>query len=285
MNSPDFWVIFTDLDGTLLDESTYGWEDALPAIRCCRRRNIPVILVSSKSREEMETLRRRIGVSAPFVVENGGAVFFPDRAGWEIPPDSFKDRGLWKWPLGIPYDRVVQVLQEIREELGWDIKGFSEMSIDEISRRTGLDKESARLAARREHEEPFVVEMPEPVDSVALREAAERRGLSITQGGRFFHLQGKHDKGMAMDKLLSVFSRSLRGGVMSIALGDSPNDFSMLERADYPVLVRSKREFPELKKRVPRLIVTKEKGPKGWNAAVLDILKSDERRQDNVRRL
>jgi len=46
----------------------------------------------------------------------------------------------------------------------------------------------------------------------------------------------------------------------------------MLERADFPVLIRSRRSFPDLKKRIPGLRITDDIGPKGWNSAVLSIL-------------
>jgi len=154
------------------------------------------------------------------------------------------------------------------------------MRIDDISDLTGLDKRSARLAAMREFDEPFIILDQDPVDRERLKKAAAQRGLTITEGGRFFHLNGKNDKGQAIQKLMSLYKR-LHGNIVSVALGDSPNDFSMLECADYPVLVRSKRNFEGLKKRIPWLMVTSEMGPKGWNTALLDILNEKEE-ADNV---
>jgi mannosyl-3-phosphoglycerate phosphatase len=264
-------VVFTDLDGTLLDHDTYGWDDAVPALDRCKRLFIPIVLVSSTTRSEMDQLRFKLSISAPFISENGGGIFFPGDT-TEVPPDAFFDGDLWKWPLGLPYADLIRELDGIRDELGWEIKGFSDMSIDDISDLTGLDKRSARLAAMREFDEPFIILDQDPVDRGSLRKAAAQRGLTITEGGRFFHLNGKNDKGQAMQKLMSLYKR-LHENAVSVALGDSPNDFSMLECADYPVLVRSKRNFEGLKKRIPRLMVTSEMGPKGWNTALLDILK------------
>ena len=64
---PPFFLVFTDLDGTLLDHDTYGWEAASPALAQCRERGIPIVLVSSKTRAEMDNLRRRMGLSMPFI--------------------------------------------------------------------------------------------------------------------------------------------------------------------------------------------------------------------------
>jgi mannosyl-3-phosphoglycerate phosphatase len=263
-------VVFTDLDGTLLDHDTYGWDDAVPALDRCKRLFIPIVLVSSKTRAEMDQLRVKLSINAPFISENGGGIFFPVDT-TELPPDAFLDGDLWKWSFGLPYADLIRELDGIRGELGWDIKGFSDMTIDDISDLTGLDKRSARLAAMREFDEPFIILDQDPVDRESLRKAAAQRGLTITEGGRFFHLNGKNDKGQAVQKLVSFYKR-LHGNIVSVALGDSPNDFSMLKCSDYPVLVRSRRNYEGLKKRIPKLMVTSEMGPKGWNKALLGIL-------------
>ena len=270
-----FFVVFSDLDGTLLDHNTYGWQAAQPALNLCKKCHVPIVLVSSKTRAEMELLRGKLSVSAPFVSENGGGIFFQSDSFKEVPAGASFDEGLWKWSLGLAYPLLIRELRGIRDELRWDIKGFSDMDIDEISRHTGLDSNSARLAAMREFDEPFIVLKKKRVDENTLCKAADKRGLTVTTGGRFYHLQGKNDKGQAIEKVISWYKHDHKK-VFSIALGDSPNDFSMLELADVPVLIRSQREFPKLKEKIPRLRLTREIGPKGWNKAILDILGNKE---------
>jgi len=71
------FVIFTDLDGTLLDAETYSYEAARPALAMLKKRQIPVVLCTSKTRAETEAIARRLGLKHPFIVENGGAIFIP----------------------------------------------------------------------------------------------------------------------------------------------------------------------------------------------------------------
>jgi mannosyl-3-phosphoglycerate phosphatase len=273
-----FLIVFSDLDGTLLDHNTYGWQEAQPALNLCKKHHVPIVLVSSKTRAEMEFLRGKLSISAPFVSENGGGIFFQSDNFTQPPTGASFDKGLWKWSLGLSYAHLVRGLQEIRDELRWDIKGFSDMGIEEISQLTGLDPKTSRLAAMREFDEPFIVLKKQAIDENTLHKAANKRGLTVTSGGRFYHLQGKNDKGKAMEKIISWY-RHEHKKVFSIGLGDSPNDFPMLELADVPVLIRSQREFPKLKGEIPRLRVTREIGPKGWNKAILDILgKKEEER-------
>ena len=274
-DSPDFpfVILFTDLDGTLLDHLSYEWKDAKPALSLCARLHVPVVLVSSKTRAEMDVIRGELGLSSPFISENGGGIFFPAEPGYKFPSGTIFAKDIWKWSVGVSYDFLVGALKEIREELGWNIRGFSEMSPEEISRLTGLAPGAALLSSKREYDEPFTVTGHGEADIDDLYKAAKSRGLNITSGGRFFHLQGNVDKGDAVKKIISWY-QGYHGKIVSIALGDSPNDFSMLKRVDYPVLVRSPRDFSGIEKTIPGLRVTREMGPKGWNTAVLDILRN-----------
>jgi mannosyl-3-phosphoglycerate phosphatase len=265
----DFLIVFTDLDGTLLDHDTYRWDAALEALEVCRGQAVPIILVSSKTRAEMDPLRRQLGLSSPFICENGGGIFFPAEGDIAPPPGTILAENLHVWSLGTPYHRLTRTLKEIRRELGWKMRGFSEMTLADISALTGLDQEQAGLAARREYDEPFILENhSEEKDLSPLFRAARRRDLQITVGGRFFHLFGLNDKGHAVASLIAWYKET-RSRVTSMALGDSPNDFSMLKQADYPVLIRSARRFSGLEETIPGLRVSSETGPRGWNTEVL----------------
>jgi mannosyl-3-phosphoglycerate phosphatase len=265
------FLIFTDLDGTLLDHDSYAWSEAQQALDLCGRRSIPVILVSSKTRAEMNPLRLKLGLAYPFVSENGGGIFFPAEEIPSPPAGATLSEGLWKLSLGTSYDLLVKSLREIRDELDLRIRSFSEMSVEEISLLTALDRDKARLAVMREYDEPFILQAEKKPDLDFLQDAARRRGLRVTKGGRFFHLHGNTDKGTAIERIISWYKAS-RLHVKTVGLGDSPNDFDMLKKVDYPFLVQPLRSFPGIEDEIPRLMVTKAKGPAGWNEAVVNIL-------------
>ena len=92
-------VIFTDLDGTLLDHETYGWKEAKPALNLCKALKVPLILVSSKTRAEMNLLRHELELTSPFISENGGGIFFPEEGSHPVPLIAFLrtacGRGRW----------------------------------------------------------------------------------------------------------------------------------------------------------------------------------------------
>jgi mannosyl-3-phosphoglycerate phosphatase len=264
-------VVFTDLDGTLLDHETYEWQDAEEALDRCRRLQVPVVLVSSKTRAEMEALRIELGLFWPLVSENGGGIFFPEACPMAPPTEANPCEGGHVMPLGLPYERLVRTLRSLREETGWGLRGFSDMGLEEICRRTGLPPEKARLASRREYDEPFVWEDGNRIDVPELVQEAEKRGARVTRGGRFFHLFGSCDKGEAVLRLATWFQKEYPV-LWTAGLGDSLNDVPMLRHVDRPILVRSAQSFGDRIEAVPGLRVTEERGPAGWNRAVLNLL-------------
>lgn len=70
-------IIFTDLDGTLLDRQTYSWDAARPALGLIKERSIPLALCSSKTRAEIEVIRKELDNPDPFICENGGGNLYP----------------------------------------------------------------------------------------------------------------------------------------------------------------------------------------------------------------
>lgn len=261
-------LIFTDLDGSLLDEKTYDFDPALPALRLIHSLRIPLILVSSKTRAEIEFFRRRLSLDSPFIVENGGGIFFPTT--FELPKDQPYERlnGYNAIVIGRPIREVLERVSKLKERFRF--KGFSEMPPEEIASVTGLKLDEAILASKREFDEPIVLEDPLDNSETFCKKASEL-GLDCVPGGRFIHLFLGGDKGRAVEVSLNIY-RQLRGPVFSIALGDSPNDISMLEVVDKAVLMQGKHCGHVNGLVHPDLIKTEGSGPGVWNKVILSFL-------------
>jgi predicted mannosyl-3-phosphoglycerate phosphatase (HAD superfamily) len=70
-------IVFTDLDGTLLDHHSYGYEAAKPLLGKLRGLGVPVIANTSKTRAEWQDLAAELDNGDAFVVENGSAIYLP----------------------------------------------------------------------------------------------------------------------------------------------------------------------------------------------------------------
>ena len=263
-------TIFTDLDGTLLDHDTYSFEPARPALDAVASARVPVVLCTSKTRAETERWRAALGNAHPFVVENGGAAFVPE--GYFGPDARFDKQigGYGVLEFGRPYSELRKALEAIRHETGLPLRGFGDMTADEIAERCGFTRKDAELAGRREYDEPFVGVGPADLDAVV--RAAASAALQVTSGGRFHHLVGGSDKGRAVRALRGLFE-AFGGPVRTVGLGDSPNDEPMLREVDIPVLVRRPGGGYSTAVHLPGLVVSPYSGPEGWREAVLGILR------------
>ena len=262
-------VIFTDLDGTLLDPATYAWTAATRALEEIRRRKIPLVICSSKTRAEIEVLRKEINNQDPFIVENGGAIFMPDGYFPFTHPLSKQITAYSIIELGTPYSRLTEALRKIALETGTEIKGYAQCTAEEIAQKTGLSIEEAQRAKQRDYDEPFV--MGAGINPAPVLKAIERTGLRWTKGSLYYHLTGENDKGQAVSLLTELFKQ--RGGTATtIGLGDSLNDQSMLSVVDHPVLVQKPGGAYEETIRPLGLIKAPGIGPVGWNSALLKLL-------------
>ncbi|HPR49405.1 MAG TPA: HAD hydrolase family protein, partial [Spirochaetota bacterium] len=74
-------IVLSDLDGTLLDHDTYSYDESLPGISMLREKRVPLVLVSSKTYDEMVLLHQELELEWPFVFENGGGIAYPREGG------------------------------------------------------------------------------------------------------------------------------------------------------------------------------------------------------------
>ena len=188
-------IIFTDLDGTLLDPETYSVKAAEPALELARQKDVAIIFVSSKTRAEIEVWRALLGNVHPFVVENGGGIYIP-RDYFNFPVPGKISDGYRMMSLGKPYEQIRRQFVELRDRLDIAVRGFGDMSLEEVASLTGLTRNGAELAKKRDFSEPFVfVNGPDE----RFLQAIEGERLRWTQG-QFFHIMGNHHKGKAVEK-------------------------------------------------------------------------------------
>jgi len=266
-------VVFTDLDGTLLDARTYSFEAALPALENLRDRHIPLVVCSSKTRAEIEHYRVMLGNGDPFISENGGAVFVPrgyfsGNAGSWVNPEEDEGHSHFVLRLGARYEELRRAIGELREE-GFDVRGFGDMTAREIAAATGLSLNEAVMAAEREFDEPFLFSGDEAARESLVR-CVTGKGFNITRG-LFYHLMGESDKGRAVSILIEMFRKEY-GQILTVALGDSPNDLPMLQCVEHPVIVEKHGGGYDPVLAGQNFRRAQGAGPEGWNGAVMDIL-------------
>lgn len=258
------YLVFTDLDGTLLDHDDYSFSAAKDALELLRAKSIPLIIATSKTFSEVVGLQKELEIREPFIVENGAGIFIPEECVLtnELP---FKEDWI-KVSKAQSYIELRLFFAEIKRD--YPVKGFGDMTPEEVMDLTGLSAIEAINAMKRDFTEPFVLE--DHSFAPKIKQAANAEGLDIIQGGRFYHLVSLHqDKANAMLTLSHMYEEYHDKKFTKIALGDSANDFTMIRTADVGVLVPL---YDGSFSAIGEGDITKAKypGPKGWNSFMLE---------------
>jgi mannosyl-3-phosphoglycerate phosphatase len=251
-NIPFHKVVFTDIDGTLVDINTaeYGKEtDKL--IRLIKERNIPLILTSAKTRLEQNKIREDLGLSDPFIVENGGAIvvpkgYFPDYALRDIKYPLRETQETRNEARDVNHEIVIELgkpahyirakLSDIRKKYSINFRGVADISIEKLSNLALISREQAKRMAQRNYGETILQIQSE--DIARFIKYVQEDGMKVIHGGRFFDVTVGTDKGIAVGILKKLFKDKFHNNVTFFGIGDSTNDIPMLSLMDIPILVQ-----------------------------------------------
>lgn len=268
------FLIFTDMDGTLLDHNTYSYEAAAATLAKLAAAKIPVIPTTSKTYSELLVLREDIGLSSPFIVENGAAIHIPHGFFKQKPSNTQWQNQFWVRQFTSRKHYWLNLLEQVGQEYQGLFNHFSNMTIEEIAESTGLTVDAATRASERQYGEPVLWQGSETEKARFVTEL-RLKGARPLQGGRFVHISGECDKGAALQWMKSEFHRQYPDReCVCIALGDGENDVAMLEAADIAVLIRSpSHKFPKILKET-NVYTSRKEGPAGWSEC-LEVILSD----------
>jgi mannosyl-3-phosphoglycerate phosphatase family protein len=291
--------VFTDIDGTLVDINTaeYGKETA-KLIRLIKERNIPLILTSAKTRLEQNKIREDLGISDPFIVENGGAIvipkgYFPDYALRDIKYPLRETQETKNGArdvnheivveLGKPADYIRAKLSDIRKKYSINFRGVADISVEKLSNLALISREQAKRMAQRNYGETILQIQSE--DIARFIKYVQEDGMKVIHGGRFFDVTVGTDKGIAVGILKKLFKDKFHNNITFFGIGDSTNDIPMLNLMDIPILVqrqdsswvddgeiKMKNAVDSSRISSNKLIKVEGIGPNGWENAIHKII-------------
>ena len=223
-NNSKYWIV-TDLDGTLMDEE-YDISPAKKTLKMLSELNIPVIPCTSKTASEVRYFRKENGLSDPFIVENGAAIY------------GCNDHNSLEWELicGKSYTELKTILVNISKKINYNLIPLNDLSISQIFELTGLSGQGITRALDRRWSVPFLNPPDDICEKVKL--ICDSYNVHVFKGNRMSHLlSSESHKGQAVNKLKVYLQNN---DVKIIALGDSQNDLPLLEYADISIVIPGK---------------------------------------------
>lgn len=266
-------VIFSDLDGALLDPHSYSFSEASDALNSIQSAGIPLVLCTSRTRAQIELFRGRLPCH-PVVVENGSAILIPSGYfPFSIPGMQRRNR-FETIKLGDCREHAIAALRNASEKCGVPVRGFSELTTNGICELTGFGRDEAERANDRDFDEPFISLDPERTPELLC--ALGQTGKRCARGTHFYHVFGPSDKASAVWMLLKFYERAF-GDVESIGVGDAPSDIGFLQLMQRCVIMRS--EFSAvLRKALPEAELPAQPGPQGWADSITRLIAASKAR-------
>jgi mannosyl-3-phosphoglycerate phosphatase len=266
-------VVVTDIDSTLLSRGTGSLPDQRAALDFLAARGIPLVINSSRTRAEIERLHQTLQMLTPFISEHGSALFVPHGCFPFVPERARPAVGGGVIEFGRRYHDVVDELKSTSGELGVEIVGFAQLTIDDAARELGVPIVEAQLAKLREYTELFRIVDDREATRSRLFKALRRRGLRCWPTGSHHLATATKDRSESLRTLKTLW-RQAWGNPVFIGFGDSEDDVAWLQHVDVAIIVQDERTGVPARvlSKLPTVHLTRWPGRQGWSEAVFEFV-------------
>ena len=260
-------LIFTDLDGSLLDHNNFEFREIQNFILKCIKNGIKIIPNTSKTKIEIQVFIDQLGQNLPFIVENGAAIHNLNLIHSKI---KINDNSL------VFSRSLSEILKQFKKNIPMDFQKrcmfLKDMTSTEQMKILGLNKKYLPFALNRDYSMPLVFDGSREIVDEFTRHL-KKIGMKLHEGGRIYNICDDCSKGKAMTTLIEMLKNELKCKTHTIVVGDSPNDISMLNVCDQPCVIPlpNRKNLSFLKDQ--KLIRATQTAPKGWEEVVRASLK------------
>ena len=253
-------IIFTDLDGSLLDKDTFRFDEIEDYFRELVSKGIKIIPNSSKTEAELLDFNNLYNLNLSFIAENGSSIHGLNLIHSSLPK---------KLSLSRSTDQIYGIYNEnIPSHLKDKITFILRLNSKEQQEIFGLPLDKIELALKRNHSLPIQFNGNE-IEKNEFIKIMNNAGLTVQTGGRLMNICDNVNKSKAMTKTLELIKKEIDEEIMTIGVGDNQNDIDMLRQSDYACLVKNE-DFDSSLINIDNLIKSTEPSPKGW----ADVIKT-----------
>ena len=253
-------LIFTDLDGSLLDKETFKFDVIKDYFKELVRNGIIIIPNSSKTEAELLDFNEQNNLDLSFIAENGSSIHRLNKIHQNLPDKIIISRTI---------DEIRNIYEEnISLDFENKITHILELEREKQQKILGLPLDKIKLAIKRDHSLPIKFNGTE-IEKKEFIKIMKNSGLTIQTGGRIMNVCDNVNKSKAMSRALQLIRKQLDDEIITIGVGDNENDIEMIKQTDYPCLVKNDN-FDSSLINIDNLIKSDEPSPKGWS----DVIKT-----------
>ena len=253
-------IIFTDLDGSLLDKDTFEFHEIEDYFRELVSKGIKIIPNSSKTKAELLDFNKQYNLNLSFIAENGSSIHGLNLIHENLPNNIFLSRTV---------DEIYKIYnQNVTDNLKEKVTFILNLKSNEQQEIFGLSLEKMKLAIKRDHSIPIQFNGIESEKNEFIK-IMKNSGLTIQTGGRIMNVCDNVNKSIAMSEAIRLMRKELGNEIITIGVGDNENDIEMIKMTDYPCLVKNEN-FDSSLINIDNLIKSDEPSPKGWS----DVIKT-----------
>ena len=247
-------LIFTDLDGSLLDKETFKFDVIKDYFKELVRNGIIIIPNSSKTEAELLDFNEQNNLDLSFITENGSSIHGLNKIHQNLPDK-------------IIISRTIDEIRNIYEEnISLDFKNkithILELEIEVQQKILGLPLDKIKLAIKRNHSLPIKFNGTK-IEKNEFIKIMNNSGLTIQTGGRIMNICDNVNKSKAISKTIELINTKMNDQIVTIGVGDNQNDIEMLRHTDYACLVKNDN-FDSSLINIEKLIKSSEPSPQGW---------------------
>ena len=246
-------LIFTDLDGSLLDRDTFKFDTIKNYVKSLVNDGIIIIPNSSKTEKEIEKFNRDLGVALPYISENGSAIH-----GLNIINKNFPNKII----LSREKEEILEIFKsKIPEQLKNKCIQILKINKKQQEKIFGQKDSNLKDALDRKYTLPFLFK-GDKKDKNKLLKILNSCSLTFQEGGRVSNLCDNTNKVKSMNRVVKILKKT-EDKIKTIAVGDNYNDLDMLKNCDLPCLVFND-QFKLDQIDIDNLIFSNKPSPEGW---------------------
>ena len=268
------YLIFTDLDGTLLDHENYSFGTNKKTISTIINNKNEIIFNTSKTFSECKKLLKELKLlNMPFSTENGAVIYFPKIRFNKIKNSSSFGR-YWSVRIAkLSSKNWYQFLKLKQKKYNFFIA--QDLSPKILKKYTNLNNTNMML----DREASQIILWEDNLTKLKLFKKdlkSEKDGVLI-KGSRFMQISSICNKRIAKKLISHAYDIQFRDkySINTIALGDSKNDIDMLNSCKYSCLIKNSSDaYPKLRLNKKNVFKSSKIAPDGWSEVLYKLNKT-----------